>query len=285
MLRKYIIYKNAKLRRQYAIEKLKCYCVYVVHYNKRTMTDTDSSVTKSKKQSTLLTRFYNETIPFELSIDEAGRGCLFGRVYIACVVLPKDPSLFDGKDIKDSKKFSSKKKLNEVANYIKDHALAWHVAYEDPKLIDDINILQAVMHGMHNCIRETIIKVNQKTGTTHKFEDFMAVIDGNYFTPFRSYDEVQQCIVELPAETIEKGDGKYMAIAAASILAKTARDNHVLEMCEKYPILDEHYGLSKNMGYGTKTHLDGIRDHGITQWHRRTFGICKVSPMTIIEEN
>jgi ribonuclease HII len=249
------------------------------------MTDTDSSVTKSKKQTTLLTRFYNETIPFELSIDEAGRGCLFGRVYIACVVLPKDPSLFDGKDIKDSKKFSSKKKLNEVANYIKDHALAWHVAYEDPKLIDDINILQAVMHGMHNCIRETIIKVNQKTGTTHKFEDFMAVIDGNYFTPFRSYDEVQQCIVELPAETIEKGDGKYMAIAAASILAKTARDNHVLEMCEKYPILDEHYGLSKNMGYGTKTHLDGIRDHGITQWHRRTFGICKVSPMTIIEEN
>lgn len=285
MLRKYIIYKNAKLRRQHAIEKLNCYCVYVVHYNKCTMTDIESSMAKIKKQTTLLTRFYNETIPFELSIDEAGRGCLFGRVYIACVVLPKDPSLFDGKDIKDSKKFSSKKKLNEVANYIKDHALAWHVAYEDPKLVDDINILQAVMHGMHNCIRETIIKVNQKTGTTHKFEDFMAVIDGNYFTPFRSYDEAQQCIVELPAETIEQGDAKYMAIAAASILAKTARDNHVLEMCEKYPILDEHYGLSKNMGYGTKTHLDGIRDHGITQWHRRTFGICKVAPITNIEEN
>lgn len=256
-----------------------------MHYKKRTMTDTESSVPKNKKQATLLTRFYDETIPFELSIDEAGRGCLFGRVYIACVVLPKDPSLFDGKDIKDSKKFSSKKKLNEVANYIKDHALAWHVAYEEPKVVDEINILQAVMHGMHNCIRETIIKVNTNTGTTHNFEDFMAVIDGNYFTPFRSYDDEKQCIVEMPAETIEQGDGKYMAIAAASILAKTARDNHVLELCAKHPILDEHYSLSKNMGYGTKAHLDGIREHGITQWHRRTFGLCKVAPIANIEEN
>ena len=239
------------------------------------MTDIVTSATKTKKTATLLTRFYDESVPFELSIDEAGRGCMFGRVYIACVVLPKEPSLFDGKDVKDSKKFSSKKKLNEVANYIKEHALAWHVAYEEPKLVDDINILQAVMHGMHSCIRETIIKVNLKMGKQHKFADFMAVVDGNYFTPFRSYDEDQRCIVELRSETIEQGDGKYMAIAAASILAKTARDNHVLELCEKYPFLDEQYGLSKNMGYGTKLHLDGIREHGITRYHRRTFGCCR----------
>ena len=274
MLRKYIIYKMLNCGAS-TLRKIDTDICVLLHYNKRVMTDIISPASKSKKTATPLTRFYDPCVPFELSIDEAGRGCLFGRVYIACVVLPKEPSLFDGKDVKDSKKFSSKKKLNEVANYIKEHALAWHVAYEEPKLVDDINILQAVMRGMHSCIRETIVKVNQKMGKTYNFADFMAVIDGNYFTPFRSYDEDQGCIVELRSETIEQGDAKYMAIAAASILAKTARDNHVLELCEKYPFLDEHYGLSKNMGYGTKLHLDGIREHGITRYHRRTFGCCK----------
>jgi ribonuclease HII len=248
------------------------------------MTDTTSTIPKMKKTPILLTRCYDPSIPFELSIDEAGRGCLFGRVYVACVVLPKEPSLFDGTDIKDSKKFSSKKKLHSVASYIKEHALAWHVTYEEPKLVDNINILQAVMHGMHNCIRETIRKINNKTGQQHKLEDFMAVIDGNYFTPFRSYDEEQRCIVEMPFDTVEKGDGKYMAIAAASILAKTARDSYVLEMCEKYPFLDEHYGLSRNMGYGTKLHLEGIREYGITKYHRRTFGCCKTAPTNPLDE-
>ena len=274
MLRKYIIYKMLNCGAG-TLRKIDTMFYALLHYNRRSMTDIQSPLPKTKKQTTLLTRFYDESVPFELSIDEAGRGCMFGRVYIACVVLPKEPSLFDGKDVKDSKKFSSKKKLNEVANYIKEHALAWHVAYEEPKLVDDINILHAVMRGMHSCIRETIIKVNLKMGKTHNFADFMAVVDGNYFTPFRSYDEKQGCIVELRSETIEQGDGKYMAIAAASILAKTARDNHVLELCEKYPFLDEHYGLSKNMGYGTKLHLDGIREHGITRYHRRTFGCCR----------
>jgi ribonuclease HII len=258
-----------------ALRKIDIWVWLLLHYNNIAMTDILSLVPKTKKNATLLTRFYDPTIPFELSIDEAGRGCLFGRVYIACVVLPKEPTLFDGKDVKDSKKFSSKKKLNDVANYIKEHALAWHIAYEEPKIVDDINILQAVMRGMHSCIRETIVKVNLKLGKTHIFEDFMAIIDGNYFTPYRTYDEEQKCIVELRSETIEQGDAKYMAIAAASILAKTARDNHVLELCEKYPFLDEHYGLSKNMGYGTKLHLDGIREYGITRYHRRTFGCCK----------
>jgi ribonuclease HII len=241
-------------------------------------------MSKPKKEPVLLTRFYNDAVPFELSIDEAGRGCLFGRVYIACVVLPKEPSLFDGTNIKDSKKFSSKKKLNETAEYIKNNALAWHVAYEEPKIIDEINILQAVMHGMHNCIREIIQKLNTINGAQPlSMENFMAVIDGNYFTPFRSYNEEQQCIIELPHVTVEKGDGKYMAIAAASILAKTSRDNYVLELCQKYPFLDEQYGFCKNMGYGTKLHLDGIREHGITRFHRRSFGICKTSPLNQLD--
>jgi len=233
------------------------------------------SVKRKRTPPVLLTRFYNETTQFELSIDEAGRGCLFGRVYIACVVLPKEPELFDGKNIKDSKKFSSKKKLNEVAEYIKTNALAWHVAYIDSDVIDDNNILKAVMQGMHECIRNIIekIKIIDNTVTIDKC---MAVIDGNYFTPYRAFDNNDETIHEIQHVTIEQGDAKYMGIAAASILAKTARDNYVLELCKEYPILIDRYGLDSNMGYGTKKHLDGIREHGITQWHRRTFGeACK----------
>ena len=224
----------------------------------------------------LLTRFYNQETAFELSIDEAGRGCLFGHVYIACVVLPKEPELFDGKNIKDSKKFSSKKKLNEVADYIKSNALAWHVASIDSNTIDEINILQAVMRGMHECIRNIMEKLHEKNNQNTTIKNYMAVVDGNYFTPYRAFDNTDNTIHEMPFVTIEQGDAKYMGIAAASILAKTSRDNYVLELCKQYPILVERYGLDSNMGYGTKKHLEGIREYGITQWHRRTFGeACK----------
>ena len=234
-----------------------------------------------------LARFYDQTYSgFELSIDEAGRGCLFGRVYIACVVLTKEPHLFFGKDIKDSKKFSSKKKINDVATYIKENAFVWHVAYIEPAVIDEINILQAVMKGMHECIHETIRKLQEKTKTAVTINDCMAVVDGNYFTPVRMFDQTSGCICEMPHVTVEKGDGKYMAIAAASILAKTERDAHVEQMCQEYPILVERYKFDTNMGYGTKAHLDGITLHGITQWHRRTFGqACKNAEITIIDNN
>ena len=223
-----------------------------------------------------ITRFYDINNKYELCIDEAGRGCMFGRVYIACVVLPKDPDSFNGKDIKDSKKFSSKKKINNVAQYIKDNALAWHVSFVESSVIDEINILQSVMKGMHDCIRNVIGKVNSLDNIDNSLENFMGIIDGNYFTPYMSFDNTKQCICEMPHVTIEQGDAKYMGIAAASILAKTTRDNYVLELCKEYPVLIDRYGLDSNMGYGTKKHLDGIRDHGITQWHRRTFGeACK----------
>jgi ribonuclease HII len=215
----------------------------------------------------VLDRYYNEQNQYEFALDEAGRGCLFGRVYIGCVVLPKDPATFDGKDIKDSKKFTSKKKINNVAEYIKSHALAWHVAYVDEKSIDDINILKATMQGMHECIRETMTNLGDSD-----MDKCIALVDGGYFTPYRCFDENKQCIRELSHITVEQGDGKYMAIAAASILAKTNRDAYIMEMCEKYPLLKERYCLDTNMGYGTKRHLDGIHEYGITQWHRRTFG-------------
>jgi ribonuclease HII len=193
---------------------------------------------------------------------------------MACVVLPKDPNAFNGKDIKDSKKFSSKKKINQVAEYIKTHARAWHVEYVDETVIDKINILQAVMQGMHVCIRETILKIYRETGEKLPLSDFIAVIDGNYFKPFVSYDMDKKEIVELNSVTVEQGDAKYMAIAAASILAKTARDAYIAELCDKFPVLDEYYGLRSNQGYGTKKHLEGIRKYGITKWHRRTYGCC-----------
>ena len=226
-----------------------------------------------------LQRFYNDVNTYEFALDEAGRGCLFGRVYIACVVLPKDPALFDGKNIKDSKKFSSKKKLNEVAEYIKQHALSWHISYIDEKVIDEINILQSSIRGMHDCID----KVIEKIGGFDNIENSLITVDGNYFHPYCRYNNIKNSITEIPHVTIEQGDGKLMAIAAASILAKTARDNYVLELCEQYPLLKERYGMDKNMGYGTKQHLDGIRQYGITQWHRRTFGeLCKNSQVNPI---
>lgn len=243
-----------------------------------------TDVKRKRVPPAILTRHYNEENTFELSIDEAGRGCLFGRVYVACVVLPKDPDAFDGKNIKDSKKFSSKKKLNEVAEYIKQNALAWHVAFVEADTIDEINILRAVMQGMHECIRSVNTKLQQLHPTVFSMDSCMAVVDGNYFTPYRAFDEQSETIHEMKHITIEQGDAKYMGIAAASILAKTGRDEYVLELCKQYPTLSDRYGMDTNMGYGTKKHLDGIREHGITQWHRRTFGeACKNAPLHIIE--
>jgi len=225
-----------------------------------------------------LERFYDSGgSKHEICIDEAGRGCLFGKVYIACVVLPKDPQAFDGTGIKDSKKFSSKKKLQAMADYIKEKALCWHIASIDAAVIDEINILHAVMQGMHECIRSVL------ESETVGLHDSMAVVDGNYFTPYRRFDDSSQSIYELPHVTVEQGDAKYMGIAAASILAKNARDNYVGELCSQYPVLAERYGLHTNMGYGTKTHLDGIRAYGITQWHRRTFGeLCKTADVNAV---
>jgi ribonuclease HII len=230
------------------------------------------------KKTPMLRRFYDEKNNYEICIDEAGRGCLFGRVYIASVVLPKDPDSFSCKDIKDSKKFSSKKKIKQVADYIKSNALAWNISYIEHDVIDDINILKAVMRGMHECIRKSLVDLEGKVGggVGAKGAPTMAIIDGNYFTPYCHFDTSTETIVELPHVTIEKGDSLYVGIAAASILAKTARDDYILEMCETHPELATIYGLDTNMGYGTKKHMDAIKEHGITDWHRRSFAPCRI---------
>jgi ribonuclease HII len=237
-----------------------------------------------KQPPPLLERFYEPSkTKYEICIDEAGRGCLYGNVFIASVVLPKDEESFLGQDIKDSKKFSSKKKLNDVADYIKLHADYYKIISFDSDCIDKINILQTVMKGMHTCIRETI-QHYQTVNPELTLDDFIALIDGNYFQPYCAFDNKREEIIELKHITFEKGDGRFMGIASAGILAKTARDSYVLKQCETYPELSSKYGLEKNMGYGTKLHLDGIKQYGITQWHRQSYGICKTSNINPIHE-
>ena len=229
-----------------------------------------TTVKKTRQIQKPLQKFYKEDASiFEIGVDEAGRGPLFGRVYTAAAVLPKDDS-FDHSRVKDSKKFHSKKKIEEVAEYIKQNAIAWYVSFEDEKVIDEINILQATQSSMHSCILET--RKQLLKGDDYKIE---LLIDGNYFKPVTILNKKTSKIETIPYTTIEGGDNKYTAIAAASILAKVERDKYIDDLCEQNPTLSEYYGIDSNKGYGAKRHLDGIKEHGITIWHRRSFGICK----------
>ena len=236
-------------------------------------------VIKPKVQQPLLKRCFNEDEKtIEVGVDEAGRGPLFGRVYTAAVILPKDDS-FDYSKVKDSKKFHSKKKIEEAAQYVKENALAWSVTYADEKKIDEINILQATQLSMHNSIGEACKKYNKLSKANNKSEkvdySFSLLIDGNYFNPITTFNKETNKIETIPYMMVEGGDNKYASIAAASILAKVERDKYIDELCEENPELSEHYGIDSNKGYGAKRHLDGIKEHGITIWHRRSFAPCK----------
>jgi ribonuclease HII len=238
---------------------------------------------KTRAPQPVLKKCYNEAENvYEIGVDEVGRGPLFGRVYTAAVILPKDDS-FDCLMVKDSKKFHSKKKIEEASQYVKEHALAWYISFEDEKKIDEINILQATQSSMHNSILEARKQFNkklkEKEGDIKKIEgkdySYSLLIDGNYFKPITFLDKKTNKIESIPYITVEGGDNKYASIAAASILAKVERDRYIDELCQKNPTLSEHYGIDSNKGYGAKRHMDGIKEHGITIWHRRSFGICK----------
>jgi ribonuclease HII len=228
-----------------------------------------------KKQEPLKKYHLEDETIFEIGVDEAGRGPMFGRVYTAGVILPKDDT-FDHSKVKDSKKFHSKKKIEEAAEYIKANALGWYVSYEDEKTIDEINILQATQKSMHTSILEVrkqyIQKMKEEGNENYSFH---LLIDGNYFKPITMVNKKHNKIESIPYDTIEGGDNKYSSIAAASILAKVFRDKYIDDLCEENPELITKYGLDSNKGYGSKKHMDGIKEHGITIWHRRSFGICK----------
>ena len=199
----------------------------------------------------------------EIGVDEAGRGPLFGRVYSAAVMID---NTFDVTRVKDSKKFTSQKRLMEAYTYVIEHSVAWGVASIDEKQIDKYNIRQATFMAMHKAIRELLSKISSKKGIS-------LLIDGNDFRPFLYLNDGQYSA--LPHACIKGGDSQYASIAAASIIAKVHRDKYVEDLCEKYPLLDEYYGLSKNKGYGTKQHMEGLREHGITDFHRTSFAPCK----------
>jgi len=261
---------------------------YIIPNKKETndyvLVDTVKKSRKPRVVNILKTKYdTTNTYKYEIGVDEAGRGPLFGRVYAGAVVLPSDETVFNHSLMKDSKKFTSKKKIDEVADYIKQNALAWAVAYEDEKIIDEINILQATQSAMHKAILEVkkqlhnkeLLISNSNSNNNDSSNDLLLLIDGNYFKPITIMNTKNNKFETIKFTTVEGGDNKYTSIAAASILAKVERDNYIDDLCHNHIELAEHYGIDTNKGYGAKKHIEGIKEHGITIWHRRSFGICK----------
>jgi|TARA_B110000503_G_C7159913_1_gene419164 ribonuclease HII len=205
----------------------------------------------------MLKQFY-EKGKIEVGIDEAGRGCLFGPVFVASVVwLDEDPNKEKEFILKDSKKCSEKKRIL-LRKYIEENAIAYSVVQISEKEIDKTNILKATMKGMHQCIDEIRKQLEIDT----------ILVDGNQFDMYM--DEQFECINH---ECVIDGDNTYKSIAAASILAKTYRDEYIINLVKEYPELSM-YAIQNNKGYGTKAHMDSIKENGITEWHRKTFKPC-----------
>ena len=179
----------------------------------------------------------------EAGCDEAGRGCLAGSVYAAAVIFPKD---YHNERLNDSKQLSARQRYALREEIIRD-ATDWALGIVTAEEIDRMNILRASITAMHRAIDS--LKVRPQT----------LIIDGNRFSKYK----------DLPHLTIVKGDGKYLSIAAASILAKTFRDDYMTELHKEYP----YYGWDKNAGYPTKIHREGIKQHGISPYHRKTFNL------------
>lgn len=179
----------------------------------------------------------------EAGCDEAGRGCLAGAVYAAAVVLPKD---FRNELLNDSKQLTGKQR-NALREVIEREAVAWAVGIVSPEEIDKINILNASFLAMHRALDRLSVRPQH------------LLIDGNRFRKYR----------DLPHTTVVKGDGKYLSIAAASVLAKTYRDDYMNGLHKEYPL----YGWDGNKGYPTKKHRAAIAAHGTTPYHRMTFNL------------
>lgn len=221
---------------------------------------------KNMSKKTVLCHFFEESSEYiEIGIDEAGRGPMFGPVYAAAVVLVRDES-FAHSTMKDSKRFHSKKKITQVAEYIKSNASAWGIGVCSAEEIDTNNIRNATHIAMHKAVRQVIEKLG-------KDKNYHLLVDGNDFRQMTILSK--NVLMPIRHTCIEGGDNRYSAIAAASILAKVERDEYIEELCSRDNTLEEHYGIQKNKGYGTARHIDGIKKYGITENHRKSFGICK----------
>lgn len=190
----------------------------------------------------MLKPFFQEE-KIEAGCDEAGRGCLAGAVYAAAVILPRD---YQNPRLNDSKQLTEKQRY-ELRDEIQRDAIAWAVGVVDEKEIDEINILRASFLAMHRAIDQLKVKPEY------------LIIDGNRFTPYK----------KVPYSTIVKGDGKFLSIAAASILAKTYRDDYMNKLHEEFP----YYDWDHNKGYPTKKHRAAIAEHGVSPYHRLSYNL------------
>ena len=204
---------------------------------------------KSVSSNHLLPHYYSNLI--EAGCDEAGRGCLAGSVYAAAVILPKD---YDNPLLNDSKKLTEKRRKVLRDQIVRD-AVSWAVGVVTHEEIDKINILNASFLAMHRALDQLTIRPEA------------VIVDGNRFNPYR----------DLPYTTIVKGDGKYQSIAAASILAKTFRDEYMDSLANEYP----YYDWQKNKGYPTKAHREGIRDHGPSPYHRMSYNLMGATQLEL----
>lgn len=197
----------------------------------------------------LKNHFYEGVI--EAGCDEAGRGCLAGSVFAAAVILPPD---YKNDDLNDSKQLSEKKRY-ALREQIEHDAVAWAVGIVTPEEIDKINILRASILAMHRALDQLSVRPEA------------VIVDGNKFTKYR----------DLPHTCIVKGDGKYLSIAAASILAKTYRDDYMNGLADKYP----QYDWRKNKGYPTKKHRAAIKEYGTTPYHRLSYNLLGNEELTL----
>ena len=189
----------------------------------------------------------------EAGCDEAGRGCLAGSVYAAAVIFPED---YQNDELNDSKQLTDRRR-KQLREIIQRDAVAWAVGIVTPEEIDRINILNASILAMHRALDQLTVRPEA------------IIVDGNRFKPYHEPITNNRETITIPHTTIVKGDGKYLSIAAASILAKTYRDDYMDELAKEYP----QYDWLSNKGYPTKKHREAIRQHGITPYHRKTFNM------------
>ena len=197
----------------------------------------------------LLSHYYEGKI--EAGCDEAGRGCLAGSVYAAAVIFPED---YQNELLNDSKQLTERRRY-QLRDIIQRDAVAWAVGVVTPEEIDHINILNASILAMHRALDQLSVRPEA------------IIVDGNRFKPYSS--PLSPHPSPIPHTTIVKGDGKYLSIAAASILAKTYRDDYMNQLAEEFP----QYDWRSNKGYPTKKHREAIKEYGLTPYHRKSFNL------------
>ena len=205
-----------------------------------------------------MNQFYEEN-KLEVGLDEAGRGCLLGPVCIGAVIMNNIRDIPPPHEIKDSKKCSPKVR-SVLRKYIEDNAVAFNVQMIHEERIDKVNILEATMEGMEKCLDDITSVLNIDK----------ILVDGTYFPIYMDKNTFEA----IPHVCIPGGDNKYLNIAAASILAKEHHDEYIMNLCSENPILNK-YDLKNNKGYGTKSHMEALKEYGPSIYHRKSFKPCQ----------